>query len=52
LCSHGDAGDVGPSGESPGAAGPDVRSGIVVSTAGEEIGNLVMDGKKGLNLPW
>ena len=30
---------------------PDVCDGIVVSTTGEKIGDLVMDGKKALNLP-
>jgi hypothetical protein len=30
---------------------PDVYGGIVVSTTGEKIGDLVMDGKKALNLP-
>ena len=34
LCSHGDAGDVGPGGERLGAAEPKVRGGIVVSAAG------------------
>src|SRR5712675_1091603 len=51
LCSHGDAGDVGPGGEGLGAAGPKVRGGVVVSTAGENVGDLVMGGKEALNLP-
>src|SRR5712671_3684256 len=50
LCSHGDAGDVGPGGEG-GAAGPEVCGGVVVSAAGENVGDLVMSGKEALNLP-
>ena len=51
LCSHGDAGDVGPGGERLGAAEPKVRGGVVVSAAGENVGDLVMGGKEALNLP-
>ena len=51
LCRHGDAGDVCPSGEGLGAAGPTVRGGVVVSVAGENVGDLVMGGKEALNLP-
>src|SRR5258705_3194982 len=52
LCRHGDASDVGPSGEGLGAAGPTVRGGVVVSVAGENVGHLVMGGKEALSLPW
>src|SRR6202035_5317210 len=51
LCSHGDAGNVGPGGEGLGAAGPEVCGGVVVSAAGENVGDLVTGGKEALNLP-
>src|SRR6202030_438075 len=51
LCRHGDAGDVGPRGEGLGAAGPEVGGGVVVSAAGEKVGELVMGGKEALNVP-
>jgi hypothetical protein len=44
LSSHGDTGDIGPSGESPGAAGPEVCGGVVVSASRENVGDLVMGG--------
>jgi hypothetical protein len=50
-CNYSDTGDVGPSGEGLGAAGPEVCGGAVVATAGENIGDLVMGGKEALNLP-
>src|SRR6202045_4343531 len=40
-----------PGGEGLGAAGPEVRGGVVVSAAGENVGDLVMSGKEALNLP-
>src|SRR6202045_1200021 len=40
-----------PGGEGLGAAGPEVRGGVVVSAAGENVGDLVMGGKEALNLP-
>src|SRR5947209_12120800 len=46
-----DAGDVGPGGEGLGAAGPEVGGGVVVSAAGENVGELVMSGKEALNVP-
>src|ERR1700730_18116120 len=45
------AGDVGPGGEGLGAAEPEVRGGVVVSAAGENVGDLIMSGKEELNLP-
>src|SRR5437667_4008365 len=42
---------MGPGGEGLGAAGPEVCGGVVVSAAGEHIGDLIMGGKEGLNLP-
>src|SRR5207248_87576 len=47
----GDTSDFGPGGEGLGAAGPEVCSGVVVSTTGENVGDLVMSGKEALNLP-
>src|ERR1700730_13938023 len=47
---HGEAGDVGPGGLGLGETGPEVRGGVVVSTAGENVGDLVMGGKEALNL--
>ena len=49
LCRHGDAGDVGPGGEGLGAPGPKARGLIVVSAAGENVSDLVMNGKEALN---
>src|SRR5438874_11817116 len=46
-----DAGDMGPGGEGLGAAGPEVCGGVVVSAAGEHIGDLIMGGEEALNLP-
>jgi hypothetical protein len=43
--SHGDAGDVDPGGESLGATEPEVRGRVVVSAAGENVGDLVMSRK-------
>ena len=43
-------GDVGPGGEGLGAAGSEVCGGVMVSAAGEDVGDLVMSGKE-LNLP-
>ena len=51
LCCHGDADDLGPGGEGLGAAGPEVCGGVVVSAAGEKVGDLVMRGKEALDLP-
>jgi hypothetical protein len=34
-----------------GAAGPEVCGGVMVSAAGEDVGNLVMSGKEALSLP-
>ena len=51
LFSHGEAGDVGPGGLGLGETGPEVRGDVVVSTAGEKVGDLVMGGKEALNLP-
>src|SRR5437762_1894304 len=42
---------MGPGGEGLGAAGPEVCGGVVVSAAGEHIGDLIMGGKKALSLP-
>src|SRR5438477_13053906 len=47
----GEAGDVGPGGLGLGETGPEVRGGVVVSTAGEKVGDLVMGEKEALNLP-
>ena len=44
LCSHVDAGDVGPGGKGLGAAGPEVCGGVVVSASKENVGDLVMGG--------
>jgi hypothetical protein len=44
-------GDVGPGGEGLGAAGPEICGGVVVSAAGENVGDLIMGGKEALNLP-
>ncbi len=48
---HGNAGDVSPGSEGLCAAGPKVCGGVVVSAAGENVGDLVMGGKEALNLP-
>src|SRR5437762_5232253 len=42
---------MGPGGEGLGAAGPEVCGGVVVSAAGEHIGDLIMGGEEALNLP-
>ena len=42
---------MGPGGEGLGAAGPEFCGGVVVSAAGENVGDLVMSGKETLNLP-
>src|SRR5947207_8559629 len=42
---------MGPGGEGLGAAGPEVCGGVVVSAAGEHIGDLIMGGKEALHLP-
>src|SRR3984893_15881958 len=41
----------GGGGECLGAAGPEVGGGVVVSPAGENVGELVMSGKEALNVP-
>ena len=51
IIRHGEAGDVGPGGLGLGETGPEVRGGVVVSTAAENVGDLVMGGKEALNLP-
>jgi hypothetical protein len=38
---HGDAGDVGPGGESLGVAGPEVCGGVTVSAAREDVGKAL-----------
>src|SRR5438270_11335906 len=42
---------MGPGGEGLCAAGPEVCGGVVVSAAGEYIGDLIMGGEEALNLP-
>src|SRR3954454_3264131 len=42
---------MGPGGEGLGAAGPEVCGGVVVSAAGEHIGDLIMGGEEALSLP-
>src|SRR5271169_844220 len=45
------ASDVGPRGEGLGAVRSEVGGGVVVSAAGEKVGELVMGGKEALHLP-
>jgi hypothetical protein len=52
LRSHRYAGNLGPSGECLTAGGMNFRGGVLVGTAGENVDDLIMDGKKPLHLPW
>ena len=47
---HPGASDVGPGVKSLGTSGAVVGSGGVVSAEGEEVGELIVDGQKALNL--
>ena len=47
---HPSASDLGPSVESLGTSGAVVGSGGVVSAEGEEVGELIVNGQKALNL--
>src|SRR3954469_4847284 len=51
LRSHRHAGDLGPGGKCLSAGGMKLGGGVLAWAAGEEVGDLIMDGKKPLHLP-
>jgi hypothetical protein len=51
LCSHRHAGNLGPNGEELTAGGMKPGRGVLAWAAGEDVGDLIVGGKKPLHLP-